>query len=52
MDLILANIAIWGLGFALLNLVITGVKFMRDTNAPKSIRIVVIVGTAMLFAYA
>ena len=52
MDLILANIAVWGLGFALLNLVITAVKFIRDANAPKSIRIVVIIGTAMLFAYA
>lgn len=52
MDVILSNIAVWGLGFALLNLVITAQKHLRDTNTPKPIRIVVIVGTAILVAYA
>ena len=52
MDIILSNIAVWGLGFALLNLLITADKHLRDDETPKPIRIVVIVGTAILVAYA
>lgn len=52
MDVTLSNIAVWGLGFALLNLVITAQKHLRDTGTPKTIRIVVIAGTAILVAYA
>lgn len=52
MDVILANIAVWGLGFALLNLVITAEKYLRDPDSPKPIRITVIVGTAILALYA
>ena len=52
MDVILSNIAVWGLGFALLNLLIAADKHLRDDNTPKPIRVVVIVGTAILVAYA
>ena len=52
MDIILSNIAVWGLGFALLNLLITADKHLRDAATPKPIRIVVIVGAAILVAYA
>ena len=52
MDVILANVAVWGLGFALLNLVITTEKQLRDPNRSKPIKIVVAVGTAVLMLYA
>ena len=52
MEVILSNIAVWGLGFALLNLLITADKHLRDDGTPKAIKIVVIVGAAILLAYA
>ena len=52
MEVILSNIAVWGLGFALLNLLITADKHLRGDDTPKPIKIVAIVGTAILLAYA
>ena len=52
MDAILANIAVWGLGFALLNLFITVDKNLRDPDKPMPVKIAVIVGGLILLFYA
>lgn len=52
METILANVAVWGLGFALLNLVVTLNRALRDPELHKSIKVVVIIGAAILICYA
>ena len=52
MDTILANVAVWGLGFALLNLLITIDRVARDAAMPKATKAAVIIGGAVLVAYA
>lgn len=52
METILANVAVWGLGFALLNLVVTLNRALRDPELHKSIKVVVIIGGAVLVTYA
>ena len=52
MDVILANVAVWGLGFALLNLLLTVDKTMRDPNRSKPIKFGLAIGAAILVAYA
>ena len=52
MDVILANVAVWGLGFALLNLLLTVDNTVRDPGRSKPIKFGVVVGAAILVAYA
>lgn len=52
MDVILANVAVWGLGFALLNLLLTVDKALRDPGRSKPIKLGVAVGAAILVVYA
>ena len=52
MDVILANVAVWGLGFALLNLLLTVDKAVRDPSRSKPIKFGVAVGAAILVVYA
>ena len=52
MDVILANVAVWGLGFALLNLLLTVDKVLRDPGRSKPIKFGVAVGAAILVVYA
>ncbi len=52
MDAILAQVAAWGLGFALLNLLITVDKILRDPDQPKFTKRLVIAGAAILMSYA
>ena len=52
MESILANIAAWGLGFALLSLFITVDKNLRDPGRPKSTKMGILVGAIILASYA
>lgn len=52
MEIILANVAVWGLGFALLNLAIIIDQVLRDPERPKPLKIAVIIGGAFLISYA
>ena len=52
MEVNLPNIVVRGLGFALLNLLLTVQKHLRDADTPKPIKIAVIVGTVILLSYA
>ena len=52
MDTILANVAVWGLGFALLNLLLTVDKTVRDPGRSKPIKFGVAVGATILVVYA
>ncbi len=52
MESILAKIAAWGLGFALLILFITVDKNLRDTGKPKSTKTGIPVGAITLASYA
>lgn len=52
METILANVAVWGLGFALFNLLLTVDRVARDSTMPKATRAAVIIGGAILVAYA
>ena len=52
MDVILANIAVWGLFFALLNLFIVVEKYLRDPDKPQAMKFVVAIGAVVLVSYA
>ena len=52
METILANVAVWGLGFALLNLVITVDRVLHDPERSKPIKVAVIIVSAILISYA
>ena len=52
MDVILANIAVWGLLFALLNLFIVVEKYLRDPDKPQAMKFVVAIGAVVLVSYA
>ena len=52
LEVVLTNIAVWGLLFAALNLVVTTDKHLRDPDKPRAIRVVIIVGAVTLLAYA
>ena len=52
MTVILANIAVWGLLFAVLNLIVATEKHLRDPDKPRPIKVVVIVGAVILLSYA
>ena len=52
MDVILANIAVWGLLFALLNLFIAVEKYLQDPSKPQAMKFMVAIGAAVLVSYA
>lgn len=52
METILANVAVWGLGFALLNLIITVDRVMHDPERSQPIKVAVIIVSAVLISYA
>ena len=52
METILANVAVWGLGFALFNLLLTVDRVAHDTTMPKATRAAAIIGGTILVAYA
>ena len=52
MDVILANIAVWGLLFALLNLFIVVEKYLRDPDKPQAMKFLVAIGAVVLVSYA
>ena len=52
METILANVAVWGLGLALLNLIITVDRVIHDPERSQPIKVAVIIVAAILISYA
>lgn len=52
METILANVAVWGMGFALLNLLLTVDRVLRDPERSQQLKVAVIILSAILISYA